>query len=274
MVPIYTRQRGRYVQDNWLSGQLPQWRNQMMKKFRLLCLMIAISWGAAIVLTTGVMAAGSGQSMYQGIDQAPVNNIQANQGSNQMMQNPNQGSGPGGNTNPGQGNSQNTAGPGQGNRPGGFGNTTASGDRPNHAMDAGNMTAPPDKPDGNFDNSTAMSGMTGQRSGFENETAPSMPPDWNTDNSTAMGNMTRHQGFGNGTAPSIPPDWNADNSTAMGDMNGHGAGNTTMPAPPQQGDAANQGQQQTTNQQKNTNQQQSTNDLIAELLSWLKAHTG
>ena len=202
--------------------------------------MIAISWGAAIILTTGVTAAGSGQDMYQGIDQAPVNNIQANHGSNQMMQNPNQGSGPGGNTN------QNTAGPGLGNRPVGFGNTPAFRDRPNHAIGAGNMTAPPDKPaDGNFDNSTAMNGMNGHR-----------------------------LGFGNGTAPSMPPDWNADNTTAMSDMTGRGAGNVTMPALPQQGNAANQGQQQNTNQQQTTNQQQSTNDLIAELLSWLKAHTG
>ena len=181
-----------------------------MKIFRLLGLMIAISWCAAMVLTPLTAVAGKGQGVNQGVDQAQSGTIQANQENNQQGQSLGTGPGPGGNMDL-QDSGQNTTRPGQGNRPGMFGNATA---------DAGQQGRGPG-------NGAMYGNRTMNGPGAGNMTAPPGMPGWNADNATAMGNMTRQHGqeFGNGTAPALPPDWNANNATAMtGHEPGFGTG--------------------------------------------------
>jgi hypothetical protein len=146
-----------------------------------------------------------------------------------------------------QGNGQNTAGPGQGNGPQrmGRGNATGFGNMTPFASGDGNMTAPPDKPDWGPDNSTAMNmtGWHGRQPG----------------NMTGM-NMT-----------DIPPPmkWDSANMTAI-NHTWHSDGNQTLPAPPQQQNGADHGQQMNQSQQQTQNRNNSGNSLIDELIAWLK----
>ena len=177
-----------------------------------------------MVLVPLAAATDAGQSTNQGTSQAPgsqgMDPGQANQGNNQMQQGPGQGTGSDNNQ---QGNGQNNAGPGQGSGPQGFGRGNAT-ELGNHTMLApydGNMTAPPGMPGWNLDNSTAL-----------NNTA------WH---GHRPGNMTDV----NMTDVPPPGDWDPANMTdANQAWHGHGDGNLTMPAPPVQGNAPAQQQDQ------------------------------
>jgi hypothetical protein len=209
-----------------------------MKLFRLLGLMIAVFWCAAMVLVPVAAAAEAGQG--------------TNQGNNQMQPGLGQSMGSEGNTHQ-QGNGQNPAASGMGDPPGGFGNLNTSANRTLHAPGTGTRTAPPDLP------------------GFGNMTIKPVPPDWIADNSTRMDTMTMHRPWsGNQTGEPLPPHGNADNSTASNQTwHGYGNGNLTMPAPSGQGNMPGQGQQ---DQQSVQEQMNDTNDLIVQLIAWLKDH--
>jgi hypothetical protein len=211
-----------------------------MKLFRHLGLMIAVFWCAAMAMAPMAAAAGAGQSSTQGNPQASglqsMNPGQANPGGNQMQQDTGQGTGSTGSINQ-QGNGQDFAGPGQGNGPQEFGmrNTTGFRNQTLFAPD-GNRTAPPDT------------------------------PDWDPDNSTAMNATAGHGPRGNTTSinmTDIPPPVTRDPAnmtSASQTWHGQNTGNMSMHAPPQPGNGTNQ------------SQQQSSDTLIAELITWLKAH--
>jgi hypothetical protein len=238
------------------EGLVAERRNQTMKLFRHLGLMIAVFWCAVMVLVPLAASAdtgyGTNQGMNQGTNQAPGSqdigpgqvdqgNTQGNtQGNNQMQQGPGQATGTGNTMVRQEGNNQNNAATGQGNRPGGFGNATALGNRTMHAPESGTMT--PEKPAGDTANMTAM-------------------------NST----IWHGHGAGNMTDIQPPMGGNPTNTTAMNSTPWHGDGNMTPHAPPAQGNIRGQGQQQVQNQQETQDQVNSTGDLIAQFLEWLKA---
>ncbi|HSQ94226.1 MAG TPA: hypothetical protein VLL74_08030 [Methanoregula sp.] len=207
-----------------------------MKLFRNPGLMIAVFWCAAMVIAPIAAAAGAGQNTYHGTERLPGSPA-INPGSGTTDQ----------------GKSLNTAGPaGQGNRPGWSGNATAhnglqgrdvvnmtgSGNRTRHAPGTGNLTVPPDLP--------APGNVTDRLS------CPEL-------NSATEGCMTLHRpGSGNESSLPVLPDRYMDNSTATNQSrHGRMAGNITGP-----------------DQQLARSQQQEKADLIAELITWLKIHTG